>query len=154
MSLEASARALNPKWPNVPAIFIPYYTAAGEEIVSANDSDAVYFRVRLLGELPKGFTSKKATRYRQEPHSGVRAYFARVAGLSWPDILSNPQEPLLLTEGEFKSLVGCLNGFNVVGLGGVWNFTENGALLPELLAIAWKGRVVYIVFDSDVATNP
>ena len=91
MSLEASARALNPKWPNVPAIFIPYYTAAGEEIVSANDSDAVYFRVRLLGELPKGFTSKKATRYRQEPHSGVRAYFARVAGLSWPDILSNPQ---------------------------------------------------------------
>ena len=57
-----------------------------------------------------------------------------------------------------KAAKACLEGFPTIGLGGVWNFRgdaergeENDRLLPELAKIAWTGRRVDIVFDSDAA---
>ena len=71
------------------------------------------------------------------------------------DILADPTRELLITEGEKKSLCASQNGFLCIGLTGVWGWKEKGreSLLPALERVAWKGRAVYIVFDSDIATK-
>jgi hypothetical protein len=67
----------------------------------------------------------------------------------------DPQEPVLITEGEKKTIAGIAAGFPVIGLGGVFNFTNGGEeLMPELDAFKWRGRDVYLAFDSDAALNP
>jgi len=68
-------------------------------------------------------------------------------------VLSDPSVELLLTEGQKKALCSDQNGFPTVGLPGVWNWKPGAeeTLLPELERIAWKGRKVRIVFDSDAA---
>ena len=66
-----------------------------------------------------------------------------------------------LTEGEKKSLKACQEGLPCIAVSGVWSWrTRQGqrdsASVPiaDLDFITWRGRVVYIVFDSDIATKP
>ena len=41
-----------------------------------------------------------------------------------------------------------------IALSGVWCFkSKNSSLIPDFQKLAWKGRVVYIVYDSDVVTK-
>ncbi|TWT35873.1 hypothetical protein KOR34_07690 [Posidoniimonas corsicana] len=57
-----------------------------------------------------------------------------------------------VTEGEKKALCASQNGLPTIGLSGVWNWQPKGKvsqLLPELNAIEWRGRKVFIAFDSD-----
>ena len=79
--------------------------------------------------------------------------------------LADPTAVLLVTEGCKKALAATLHEFPCVSLPGVWNWVaprekKNGkkvgklALNDDLAAIAWKGRRVYIVFDSDAVNNP
>ena len=79
--------------------------------------------------------------------------------------LADPTAALLVTEGCKKALAATQHGFPCVSLPGVWNWVaprvkKNGkkvgklALNDDLAAIAWKGRRVYIVFDSDAVKNP
>lgn len=73
--------------------------------------------------------------------------------------LEDPSAPILVTEGEKKALAANQEGFATVALSGVtcW-VTRNGAgdakPIGDLDLIDWGGRVVTIVFDSDVVTNP
>ena len=71
------------------------------------------------------------------------------------DVLSTNQE-LLVTEGEKKALAATQAGFPCIGLVGVfgWKQGRKETLLPAMERIPWKGRTVYIVFDSDIATKP
>lgn len=80
--------------------------------------------------------------------------------------LEDLEQPLLITEGEKKALSAASFGFNCIAIPGVWNWQEKRPrdergkpsgrrqLISDLSQIAWKGRRVYIVFDSDVATKP
>jgi putative DNA primase/helicase len=70
--------------------------------------------------------------------------------------------PLILTEGEKKALATWQAGFQVVGIGGVWNWYEKGEgykrpkesrPIPDLDRVNW-GRPVSILFDSDGLENP
>jgi putative DNA primase/helicase len=72
------------------------------------------------------------------------------------DVLHNATCELLLTEGEKKALASTQAGFPCIGLVGVNGFKpkNRAALLPTLESIAWKGRPVFIAFDSDVAIKP
>lgn len=59
---------------------------------------------------------------------------------------------LLIVEGEKKALKASLMGFPTIGIGGVWSWKskkQGWDLLPELAAINWAGRHVFICFDSD-----
>lgn len=138
-------------WPTAPkqeCIQIPYLTPAGKA--------EGFYRVRLLGKA-NGFQLAKPIRYLQPPHSGVRAYLPRVAKLDWLKTLANPEQPLIITEGEFKALSACLHGFPTIGLGGVENWRsarEGKQLIDELSSANWEGRRGYICYDSDVATKP
>lgn len=135
----------------LPALVIPYFTPAGD--VMTYGAAQPFCRVRYLSEPPqRGFVAQKPLRYGQPRDSGTRAYFAPL--LDWQTIADDPREGVLITEGEKKTLAGLLAGFPVIGLGGVYSWLSEGELLPELDAFKWKGRDVYICFDSDGQYNP
>src|SRR5262245_34470411 len=73
-----------------------------------------------------------------------------------PEQLADPSLELFITEGEKKSLRLNQEGKLAIGLAGVsisrtklTPTDENTVPLPELDAIAWRGRAVFIVFDAD-----
>ena len=88
-------------------------------------------------------------------------------------MLSDTSLPVIITEGEKKGLAllhySGEKGMTIlpIALGGVWNFrgttgTETDdkgsryqikSPLPELDRIAWKGRKVTILYDSNASTN-
>ena len=63
--------------------------------------------------------------------------------------LQDSSIPLVITEGEKKTLKSNQEGIPTVGLSGVWNFASDGVTIPDLMNIKWCGRLVYICFDSD-----
>ena len=151
-----SARAIYAEMPDRPGLVIPYYTADRQlRTFGTNGHKQPFARIRFLGPDPVGsqFTKSRPIRYTQPAHSGVAPYYW--PGADWPLILSDPQYPLIITEGEAKAIRGCVAGFTVIALGGVYSFTESsGEMLHELDQIVWAGRDVYVVYDSDAATNP
>jgi len=107
-------------------------------------------------------TPEKDHRYRgpsAENGGGASVNFPVVPGVDWKSIVSDPHATLVITEGERKSLSATkhLPAYPAIGLQGVWMFgskKHNQSLLAPLAQIAWEGRLVLIVFDSDVASNP
>jgi uncharacterized protein DUF3854 len=65
-------------------------------------------------------------------------------------------EPLWLIEGMKKTLAVMQLGLPAVGIEGAWSWHVKGsrALLPDFSFIRLRDRLVEIVPDSDVATNP
>jgi hypothetical protein len=133
-----------------PAIRIPYFTPEGKP--------TNFYRLRYLGTAP-GFAgaAEKQQRYAQEPNTLNDVYLPPLLKRPWRDILRDPKEPIIFTEGEFKSACGCAHGFPVIGLGGVDVFRskkrEQTDLLPVLAEAEWNQRQVFIVWDSDVAVK-
>jgi hypothetical protein len=73
--------------------------------------------------------------------------------------IDDPNEPAILTEGIKKGDKAAEYGFPVIVLNGVYAFRGRNAkggitALADWEYIAIKGRVFYIVFDSDVTANP
>ncbi|HKV83225.1 MAG TPA: DUF3854 domain-containing protein [Ktedonobacterales bacterium] len=146
------ASAVHPDFKAIPALVMPYFDASGEVMTWGADAQP-FCRVRYLDPpAQRGFVATKPQRYAQPKGSGCHAYFAPI--VDWRAVRDDPRQPVVLTEGEKKGLAGVLQGFPVVALGGVYNFMDGEALLPELDAFNWKGRDVYVCFDSDAVTNP
>ena len=118
------------------AIVFPFYDRAGTCIMH-----------RLRPDFPR----KDGAKYLQAAGSGVGVYFPPAA-LS---AIETHGAPLYLTEGEKKALAATQHGFPTIGLTGVdcWHAKRQIRLVPDLESIDWKERVVFIVFDSDAATN-
>jgi len=151
-----AATEVDPDFAHAPALVIPYLDVHGEPVLVGGEP---FVRVRYLGDAPtrhsaNPFRKSKEQRYAQPAGSGLHAYFPAVPGLDWSAVAGDTQQPVVIVEGEKKALAATLAGFATVGLGGVWNYASGGALLPELEAFGWKGRPVYICFDSDAAQNP
>src|SRR5215831_11481160 len=75
------------------------------------------------------------------------------------DALQDVSVPLYLTEGEKKALKACQEGLVCLALPGVWSWKTKDAAgrsvpIPDLDHVIWTGRVVTIVFDSDLAKKP
>lgn len=138
-----------------PAIVLPYLDIMGGPVCFNRDGEIVPFcRVRYMGELPPQRGRKKPMRYTQPADSGSRAYFPPITDIPWAVLAQDPNEPLIITEGEIKALACCAYVGPCIGLGGVNSTVREGLFLPELLEFVWEGRLVYIVFDSDAAENP
>jgi hypothetical protein len=70
-------------------------------------------------------------------------------------VLADISVPLILTEGEKKSLKGSQEGFPTIGLSGVFCFKDkHHNPIPDFNKISWKERLVYAGFDSDIISNP
>jgi putative DNA primase/helicase len=120
-----------------PAIVIPFTGADGRNGYSRVRPDTP----RTIGGKPVKYESPSG-----EPnHIYLPPGVARA--------LDDATAELLVTEGEKKALAATQAGFPCIGLVGVWGWKEKRAehLLPELERVAWQGRQVRIVFDSDIA---
>lgn len=76
--------------------------------------------------------------------------------LTWAIIAEETTIPIIITEGELKAACACAFGLPTVGLGGVWCFMSKNSelpLLPQFHLFKWTSRPVYIIYDSDTATN-
>ena len=62
---------------------------------------------------------------------------------------------LIITEGEKKTDCLVCNGYPTIGLAGVWSWKDKrtDGMLPELEDLPWRGRNVFILFDSDVVVK-
>lgn len=140
-----------------PALVIPYYDPWEQDLMQFEHEGVVkdFCRVRYYHDntAPKSFKKKKLVRYTQPNNSGIHAYFPIAEGIDWVAIAEDVTIPIMITEGEKKALAGCIAGIPTIGLGGVYNFSQDGELLPIMDRIRWKNRPVYICYDSDAANN-
>jgi hypothetical protein len=138
----------------LPALKIPYFDPMTGNPMTSLPGRPQFYRARALRmplHPPKGFS-----KYLQPPGAGVCAYFPKAGLVDWPAVLQETQRDIYITEGELKAAKGALCGYNVIGLGGVDSFRSAAPMLPmlpELEAIKWLNREVYLVFDSDLIHN-
>jgi hypothetical protein len=151
-------KALSNGFSPVPSLKIPYWHPRRQsEPLAAHPMWNQFYRVRYLMS-PRTDDGKKPQKYSQEAGIGVCAYFPRLLGVKWAEILDDPRIPLIITEGELKAAKACKERFPTIGLGGVSSYKSRAMghieLLPELQDVKWVRRTVYIIFDSDIADNP
>jgi putative DNA primase/helicase len=92
----------------------------------------------------KLFPTLRKMKYAQPPGTGARLYMP----------FAVDDRPLIVTEGEKKTLAAHQAGFNAVGIGGVWNWLSHGEPIADLQLIDWIGRDVTIIPDSDIFQRP
>ena len=115
------------------------------------DGKSSYFRVKIDHPGPDG------KRYRSPKGQPNRLYVPKLLDRA---ILADPSTPLWVTEGEKKALKASQEGLGCLALPGVWSWRtrqherERSAPIPDLDQVAWRGRTVYLIFDSDLASNP
>lgn len=106
---------------------------------------------RVKPTTPRLKEDGKPIKYEQPVGASNRAFFPTGRTIA---ALADPSQPLIVVEGEKKALKAAQEGFPCIGLGGVTCWVNDGAILPELAAVAWRGREVFIVFDApDTTTN-
>ena len=106
-----------------------------------------FYRWRQFETLPK---------FLQEPDTGVCAYMPPVKNhkLSMSEILADPEQPLIIAEGETRALALNAVGLPTIAIGGINSYGKDGQLCPDLAKINWQGRDVTYTFDSDVSRRP
>jgi putative DNA primase/helicase len=124
------------------ALVFPYHDETGAVIL---------YRIKPDNP-PKQFGGKVAGKYLSPCGAAVRAYIPPMLNGE----LADTDKPLVVTEGEKKTLCAVQNGFACIGVSGVdcWHPKKSSSLLPDLERVEWKGRRVFIAFDSDAANNP
>lgn len=127
----------------VPSLVIPLYGVDGQIVGYQSRPDAPRVRDGRIAkyETPGGW------KMRLDVHLSVR------------HLLADPRVPLFVTEGIKKGDALASRGCCAVALLGVWNWrgtNEFGGktVLADWDSIALNDRRVFIVFDSDVMTNP
>jgi putative DNA primase/helicase len=123
-----------------PAIVIPFVGPDGQN---------GYYRIK--SDTPRKDRNGGAIKYESPAGIPSRAYFP-------PGVLQyigDTAQELILVEGEKKALKLTQEGFPAIGLVGVWGWKrkDNERLIADLEAVNWKGRRVFIAFDSDVMTK-
>ena len=129
-------------YPAVEADFIPFFDIDGGLLKTDNKQFAMRFRRHLAEGEPNKYLSPK--------NSGSFAYLPQLEGIDWPCISVDVTEPLVIVEGEYKSIAACKRGITSVGLGGAWNFkSKQGGLCTPLDRFEFEGRTVCICYDAD-----
>jgi hypothetical protein len=148
-------QSLHPSFKPVCSLKLEYFDHKGKPATDWPGVKKQFYRLRYL-EAVTDFDALtgKPPKYVQEPNTAPVAYFA--PNQNWIKILNNPNEPLIITEGELKAAKACKEGFPTIGLGGVYNWRSvklGLTWLPGLEPINWLRRNVYICFDTDYKTN-
>jgi putative DNA primase/helicase len=113
-----------------------------------------YVNVKL--DTPPRDKKGKPIKYIKPKREPNHVYVPRAA----LEVIKTATKPLIVTEGEKKSLKSTQHGFAAVALSGVWGFRtrlrgrDRSLPLPELDRIPMSGREILVVFDSDAVTNP
>lgn len=135
--------------PPYAAFRIPYFDLKGKQ--------RKFFRLRYLEQTLTGFAAqseRKALRYVQPAGTVNDIYLPPF--INWQKTAATAEAPIIITEGELKAACSTLHGLPTIGLGGVWSFKSTRNLLPYLPVFKefkWQDRPVYIIYDSDAASN-
>lgn len=127
---------------------LPYHGLHGEYL------DFARYRINYkdAGTYIKDGKVERHPKYRS-PKGDQRqfVYLPKVGGLDWENIVINENEPLMITEGEYKAITACKAGIPCVGLGGIWTFyhTAGYNMPPPLDQARWIGKQVLICYDAD-----
>lgn len=94
-----------------------------------------------------------APKYLTEAGAGIRIYIPMKAHKYFID---NPNAPVLLTEGEKKSMASTVKGVPCLGLAGIWGWmrtkserTETDEINPDLMPYIKRVRKIILLYDSD-----
>ncbi len=136
-------------------IWFPTFDVDGNVI--PNHGTVRYFDSQpstVLGESIDG-----GPKYRLPKDSVVRVSFTPRIGnaKTWREIIADPDEIIVIVEGQKKSMRLAREGYNVIALFGVTMFSASKTgrkLIDDLAQIKWEGREVIIIFDSDTDANP
>jgi Domain of unknown function (DUF3854) len=119
------------------------------------------FSAEGSGDVRGGHVEQHRKRWRY--NNGARKYLVRRAAYPWlffpiatmADALEGA-EALYLVEGEKKSLAVAQLGLPAVGIESAWGWHEKESrdLLPDFDTITLRDRIVELIPDSDVETNP
>lgn len=130
-----------------PGILFPFRDLTGTEVWC-----------QVKPDFPRANEEGKTIKYESPKGKTARVFFP-------PGFVPTDPQPLIITEGAKKCLSARSHGFNCIALAGVWQFamprlrTDAGRtygpheLLPDLAALDWSGRDVFIIFDSDAVTK-
>jgi len=138
----------------VPSLEIPYRDIHGK-IIRGGSRFKLYWTEEEKKAWRKGKPPKYVSLKGEEPHLYYSNLLHGDFG-SYEDVSVDTNIPIIITEGEFKTDVGCEAGFMVIGIAGVWSWKSNKKklpVIPDLKEIDWVNREVYLTFDSDLRTN-
>jgi hypothetical protein len=99
--------------------------------------------------------SRKVRRYRGPKGELPDLYFP--CRDKWPSLAKNASAPIVITEGEKKAEAACKAGLPAIAVAGVWSWRSKKKGVAAILdfdRIEWKGRKVYLAFDSDLMFKP
>jgi Domain of unknown function (DUF3854) len=109
-------------------------------------SDDGYWRIRMHWSRKPRYVAPRGL----PPRVYVPPFEPFTSG-EWP-------EELFVTEGEKKAIAATVKGIPALGLAGVWAWKSRGpddlaTMLPDLKLVPWRGRRVWLVYDSDITPN-
>jgi Protein of unknown function (DUF3987)/Domain of unknown function (DUF3854) len=90
--------------------------------------------------------------YRQPLDSANHLYLPPLQ--EWARIFADPTIPLIVSEGEKKTLKANQEGLTTIGLGGVDSWLKGGRPIADLDGVTWTTRMVLIAFDADLVFKP
>jgi hypothetical protein len=128
---------------NVPGLLIPIWNVADDLATYQYRPD----QPRIRDGKPTKYETPAKSRMALDVPRGVR------------DQLQDPATPLWITEGARKADAAVSAGMCCIAILGVWNWrgrndADGVTALADWELIAFKGRDVYLVFDSDVTIKP
>jgi hypothetical protein len=127
------------------ALLFPFFDLADKNLGLMD-----FVRVKVFP--PRCDSQGHAVKYLQRKGTPPRLYAVRRVA----DVVRDSTVPLWLLEGEKKAMAAAQAGHAAVGFLGVeaWHTKGSAALLADFDAIPLAGRVVELVPDGDVQTNP
>lgn len=126
----------------VPTLLIPLCRPGGDRSLYMHRPDA-----------PRMGKGGRIVKYEQIPDVPM---VLDVPPVDWmQEIIRNPSQPLVITEGPLKADSGVSHGIATVALPSVWCWigrNEHGGkmTIADLYEVAWNNRPAYICFDSDI----
>lgn len=138
----------------VPSLEFQYKNQKGK-IIKGASRFKLYWSEEEKQAWKKGKPPKYVSIKGEEPHLYYSNLLNKEYG-SYVNLCKDISFPITITEGEFKTDVGCEYGFAVIGIAGVWSWKSKKKrlpVIPDLKEIVWDGREVYLTFDSDLKTN-
>ena len=109
--------------------------------------------------VPAPVAEEVANRWGLACPAAVAADLTGEAGAFWRWLATEPRLPVVITEGSKKAAALLSAGVPAVALPGIWNGCPKGAddrpaLLADLAALSWAGRLALVLFDASNRANP
>jgi putative DNA primase/helicase len=103
------------------------------------------------GKLPDGTFAQKVWRYEWPKGIGLRVDVSPTC----LQMIKDVSKPVIVTEGIKKadSLASHLSDYCILDLNGVWSYKNQEGILADFDCMNWVGRIVFIIYDSDIVAK-